>query len=297
VWNNVVGNPQGAALLWNPTTKLLSPFNFTVPASNPYNPFGVDTPLTYAFPRAVAETTDANYYRASTGIKGSFSLPYGDWDWATSISHSQSTVSNTYSEPAERGALTNIYQNGVFNFANPSSTPNGLNGLFQNANNLGISKLDTVDATIPRQTCSICRRATWVSGFGAQFTHQSEIIQPGYEYEQGIVISPDLQTVNGQRNVAAVYYQIDIPIVKNLTFSQSGRYDHYSDVGGAFSPRFALRYQPVQALTMYTSYNRGFRAPTFVEDSNASRTMGIQVDQSTGQNYTSITEGNPNLAA
>ena len=101
--------------------------------------------------------------------------------------------------------------------------------------------------------------------------------------------------MNGQRNVAAVYYQVDIPIVRNLTFSQSGRYDHYSDVGGAFSPRFALRYQPVQALTMYTSYDRGFRAPTFVENSK-SQTLGIQVDPNTGQNYTSITEGNPNLA-
>ena len=95
------------------------------------------------------------------------------------------------------------------------------------------------------------------------------------------MISPDLETVNGQRNVAAVYYQIDVPIVRNLTFSQSGRYDHYSDFGGAFSPRFALRYQPVQAMTMYASYNRGFRAPTFVEDST-SQTLGIQVDLSNG---------------
>jgi len=47
---------------------------------------------------------------------------------------------------------------------------------------------------------------------------------------------------------------------------------------------------------MYTSYNRGFRAPTFVENSN-SQTMGIQVDQATGQNYTSITEGNSALKA
>jgi iron complex outermembrane receptor protein len=102
----------------------------------------------------------------------------------------------------------------------------------------------------------------------------------------------DLETVNGQRNVAAVYYQIDVPIIQNLTFSQSGRYDHYSDFGGAFSPRFALRYQPVQAMTMYASYNRGFRAPTFVEDSK-SQTLGIQ-DLPSGT-VTTITSGNPDL--
>ena len=291
----VVGSPQGAALVYNPATKLVSPFNFTVPASNQYNPFGVDTPLTYAFPHAVSETTDANYYRAATGLKGSFSLPYGDWDWSTSLSHSQSTVSNTYGGQLNVNALTNIYQNGVFDFGNPAATPNGLNGLYQNANNLGISKLDTVDATVSTPNLFHLPAGDVGVGFGAQFTHQSEIIEPGYEYAQGTVISPDLETVNGQRNVAAVYYQVDIPILRNLTFSQSGRYDHYSDVGGAFSPRFALRYQPVQALTMYTSYSRGFRAPTFVEDS-ASKTIGIQVDSQTGQNYTSITEGNPNLA-
>jgi iron complex outermembrane receptor protein len=291
----VVGSPQGAALVYNPATKLVSPFNFTVPASNQYNPFGVDTPLTYAFPHSVSETTDANYYRAATGLKGSFSLPYGDWDWTTSLSHSQSTVSNTYSGQLNVNALTNIYQNGVFDFGNPAATPNGLNGLYQNANNLGISKLDTVDATVSTPNLFHLPAGDVGVGFGAQFTHQSEIIEPGYEYAQGTVISPDLETVNGQRNVAAVYYQVDIPLLRNLTFSQSGRYDHYSDVGGAFSPRFALRYQPVQALTMYTSYSRGFRAPTFVEDS-ASKTIGIQVDSATGQNYTSITEGNPNLA-
>ncbi|CAE6751945.1 Vitamin B12 transporter BtuB [Paraburkholderia domus] len=295
LWNNVVGNPQVPTLIWNPQTKLLSPFNTTVPASNPYNPFGAATPLTYAFPNTVSEKTYATYWRASTGIKGSFNLPNGEWDWATSVSHSQSTVANTYTNQLNAAALTNIYQNGTLNFANPSATPNAFNGLYMDADNLGISKLDTVDATLSTPELFHLPAGDVGLGFGAQFTHQSEVLNPGGAFEDGLVNNPNLQTVNGQRNVGAVYYQVDIPIVRNLTFSQSGRYDHYSDVGGAFSPRFALRYQPVQALTMYTSYDRGFRAPTFVEDSK-SQTMGIQVDPNTGQNYTSITEGNPNLS-
>ncbi|WP_133648183.1 TonB-dependent receptor [Paraburkholderia flava] len=295
IWGNVVGNPQNPTLIMNPQTKLLEPFNINVPASNPYNPFGVATPLTYSFPNGIAEKTYATYWRASTGLKGSFSLPNGDWDWATSVSHSQSTVSNTYTNQINTNALTNIYQNGTFDFANPAATPNGLNGLYQDANNLAISKLDTVDATLSTPTLFHLPSGDVGFGLGAQFTHQSEVMNPGDAFASGQVINPLLQTVNGQRNVAAVYYQVDIPIIHNLTFSQSGRYDHYSDVGGAFSPRFALRYQPVQALTMYTSYSRGFRAPTFVENSK-SQTLGIQVDQNTGLNYTSITEGNPNLA-
>ncbi|ANB71964.1 TonB-dependent receptor [Paraburkholderia phytofirmans] len=295
LWNNVIGNPQNPALVWNPQTKLLTPFNTVVPVSNPYNTLGAATPLTYSFPNTVAEKTYATYWRASTGVKGSFNLPNGEWDWATSVSHSQSTVSNTYTNQLNSSVLNDIYQNGTLNFANPSATPNAFNGLYMDANNLGISKLDTVDATLSTPELFHLPAGDVGLGFGAQFTHQSEMLTPGTAYEQGLVVTPNLQTVDGQRNVAAVYYQVDIPIVRNLTFSQSGRYDHYSDVGGAFSPRFALRYQPVQALTMYTSYDRGFRAPTFVEDSK-SQTLGIQVDPNTGQNYTSITEGNPNLA-
>ncbi|WP_233860078.1 TonB-dependent receptor domain-containing protein [Paraburkholderia sp. HD33-4] len=292
LWNNIVGSPQTPTLTYTPGVGL-TPFNNVVPASNPYNPYGVATPLTYSFPNTVAEETDANFWRASTGIRGSFTVPrYGDWDWSTSYSHSQSNVSNTYTNQLNTATLNNIYQNGTFNFANPSSTPNGFNGLYMDANNQGISKLDTVDATLATPNLYHLPTGDIGVGFGAQFLHQSEVINPGAEFSQGLVANPMLQTVDGQRNVAAVYYQVDVPIVHNLTFSQSGRYDHYSDFGGAFSPRFALRYQPVQALTMYGSYNRGFRAPTFVENST-SQTLGIQ--QSATGTVTTITEGNPNL--
>jgi iron complex outermembrane receptor protein len=123
-------------------------------------------------------------------------------------------------------------------------------------------------------------------------------------YANGDFTTPAYQTVMGQRNVAAVYYQIDIPIIKNLTFSQSSRYDHYSDFGGAFSPRFALRWQPVQALTTYASFNRGFRAPTLIENGKATSfgaQSGIDTDPASpqynqpGNYFTEATQGNPNL--
>jgi len=286
-----IGNPQGPGLVYTPGVGL-SPFNNTVPASNPYNTTGVATPLTYAFPDAIAEKTDANYWRMSTGIKGSFSLPAGDWDWATSYSHSQSTVANTYTNQLNVNALNNIIQNGTYDFANPSLTPNGLNGLFQNATNEGISKLDTVDATLATGNLFHLPAGDVGIGFGTQFLHESEFLGQGSAYLTGQVLSPNLESVIGQRNVAAAYYQMDVPIVRDLTFSQSGRYDHYSDFGGAFSPRFALRFQPVKAFTAYASYDRGFRAPTFVEDST-SQSLGIQ-DLPNGT-VTTITSGNTSL--
>ncbi|QDQ82280.1 TonB-dependent receptor [Paraburkholderia megapolitana] len=291
VSNNTVGGTN-SSLVYNPATKQFSLFNNIVPASNPYNPYGVATPLIYTFPRAVAETTDANYWRAATGLKGSVTLPDGEWNWATTYTHSQSDVSNTYSNQLNVSALNNIYQNGTYDFANPSATPNGLNGLYMNANNIGVSKLDTLDATISTPTLLHLPTGDVGFGLGAEFFHQSESLAQGAASASGLVLTPYEEEVSGQRNVAAAYYQLDIPIIRTLTFSQSGRYDHYSDVGGAFSPRFALRWQPVKELTAYASYDRGFRAPTFVEDST-SQNMALVINQSGA--VTSLTSGNPNL--
>ena len=149
----------------------------TVPTSNPYNTTGAATPSP-AFPNTVAQRPGPT--TAGGGRhQGSFTLPYGDWDWATSVSHSQSTVSNVFTNQLNVNALNNIYQNGTLNFANPAATPNAFNGLFQEANNLGISKLDTIDATLSTPNLFHLPAGDVGIGFGAQFTHQSETLTPG----------------------------------------------------------------------------------------------------------------------
>jgi iron complex outermembrane receptor protein len=270
-----VGSPSSPTLTLNPATGQLSQFNSVVPVSNPYNTTGAATPLAYTFPGTDSDVTRSTFWRFATGVKGSFTMPYGDWDWSTAYSHSQSIVTNTLNNVLNASVVNNMYQNGTLNFANPSATPNAFNGLYMQTGNQGVSKLDAIDATL--STPNLFKLPTGDVGFGlgAQFLHESEFIGQSAPSLEGLVLNPLTQSVSGSRNVAAVYYQFDIPIIRNLTFSQSGRYDHYSDFGGAFSPRFALRYQPIKEFTMYGSYNRGFRAPTFVENT-PSQNIGLQ---------------------
>ncbi|WP_090682650.1 TonB-dependent receptor [Paraburkholderia phenazinium] len=246
------------------------------------------TALTYYFPNAQAVNTTSNFYRASTGLKGSFGTQnLGDWDWSTSYGHSESEVSNAYTNQINSSVLSN-YLSSVTQSTFNANTLNSLPGLFGTSYDQAISKLDTLDATISTPDLFKLPGGDVGVGFGAQFQHQSEYIGAG----STAFLSPITQAVDGERNVAAVYYQIDIPILHNLTFSQSGRYDHYSDFGGAFSPRFALRYQPVSILTMYTSYDRGFRAPTLIETSEKANLVFQTVN---GENVNENTVGNPNL--
>ncbi|HEY3597816.1 MAG TPA: TonB-dependent receptor [Paraburkholderia sp.] len=257
--------------VFNPATGSVSPLSQTVSATNPFNPFGVPTDINYTFPgNAVVADTVSTFWKASTGVKGSFTTPkVGDWDWALDYGHSQSTVDTSYANVLNVAGVQNILNNGTFNFSNPASTPNGFNGLFSQDDQQAISKVDSVTAKTSTGNLFALPAGNVGLGFGSEFRHESSVINPRTLSSQGIVAPANVQTVDGSRNVAAVYYQVDIPIIHNLTFTQAGRYDHYNDFGGAFSPNFALRYQPVQAITTFASYSRGFRAPTLVENSQA----------------------------
>jgi len=301
-YNGIGGNTLG----YDPNSGGIKVVPNIVSKDNHYNPYGQDVPLHYTFEgQPFGVKTTATFYRASTGVKGTQDLgsTLGSWDWSASVGHSQSVVDNTMSGLMNVNALENILgSNGTFNFSDPGATPNGLAGLYASDSYQAISKLDTVDLTATNSSLFTLPAGDVGLGFGVHFDHESEYIGDMAGVQAGEEIPAPMQTVDGERNVAAAYYQIDVPILKGLTFSQSSRYDHYSDFGGAFSPRFALRWQPVSMLTTYASYDRGFRAPTLIENSQ-SKTFGAQGIGTDLNNKLDngpaltevVTDGNPNL--
>jgi iron complex outermembrane recepter protein len=253
-----------------------------------FNPTVGGNPLTYYFPASQSVNTTSNFYRASTGVTGSFHTgKFGDWDWSASYGHSQSEASNAFTNQVNAATVLG-YTNSVTPSTFSAATLNSLPGVLGTSNTQAISKLDTVDATISTPNLFKLPTGDVGLGLGVQFQHQSEYIGAG----SIDFVNPYTQAVDGERNVAAAYYQVDIPILRNLTFSQSGRYDHYNDFGGVFSPRFALRYQPVRPLTMYASYDRGFRAPTLIELYEKGSVTYQTIE---GTNVNEYFQGNPNL--
>ena len=299
-------NDSTTSYQYNPLTGGISQVSNIVPTSNPYNPFGIPAPLSYVFLGQPQElTVRSNFYRALFGADGDIKTARtGEWNWKASVSHSQSTVDNSETGLESVAGLENILNNGVFDFSDPGATPNGLSGLYLRDTNQAISKLDTVD--VSAATTSLLTLPAGAVGFGvgAQYLHESDVVTDYALQSTGLAVPFYLQAINGQRNVGAVYYQLDIPLLKTLTFNQSSRYDHYSDFGSAFSPRFALRFRPVTQLTAYASYSKGFRAPTLAETSQLN-SSGVQTasdpysptEPNVQENYPVLIGGNPNLRA
>jgi iron complex outermembrane receptor protein len=65
------------------------------------------------------------------------------------------------------------------------------------------------------------------------------------------------------RDIKALFFEVMVPVTKDLELTFAGRQDHYSGFGNTFNPKVSFRYQPLTSLMFRGSYNTGFRAPSF----------------------------------
>jgi iron complex outermembrane receptor protein len=65
------------------------------------------------------------------------------------------------------------------------------------------------------------------------------------------------------RDIKAVYFEVLVPVTKDLEVTVAGRQDHYQGFGNTFNPKVSFRYQPIASLMFRGSYNTSFRAPSF----------------------------------
>lgn len=121
----------------------------------------------------------------------------------------------------------------------------------------------------------------------------------------GALTTPD-QRFKGDRTVASAFGELEVPLISpesngpiyELRLSAAARYDHYTDFGETFNPRFAATLKPVEWLTFRGTYGKSFVAPSlpqlFAPQSiTQSNTAFILPPGAT--NILIVTGGNPNL--
>ena len=93
---------------------------------------------------------------------------------------------------------------------------------------------------------------------------RKEFYQDNYDPQQeaGIIEGSAGNSAAGSRTVSSAFFELAVPLLSNLELTFAGRQDKYNDVGGKFSPKVALKFQPMKSLTLRGSIGEGFRAPT-----------------------------------
>jgi iron complex outermembrane receptor protein len=69
----------------------------------------------------------------------------------------------------------------------------------------------------------------------------------------------------GQRNVFALFTEVNAPVTKTLELNAAVRADHFSDFGTTVNPKISFRWEPSKQLMFRGSANTGFRAPTLFD--------------------------------
>jgi iron complex outermembrane receptor protein len=292
---------SGTSQAYDPATGGVLLVPNTLPVGNPSNPGSTPADIHYSFQSVGNQYYQVNSYttRLHGGLKGSLGH---DWDWQAHVGYSQNNVGQTNYNAINVSALKSAIANGSYNFLNPSATPAGTNALRAQFEQASVAKLITLGAKASGPLFALPAGMVQAA-VGYEFRRESEDNRPDELLQAGQILGYGSTTVNGSRHVNALFGELAIPVVKSLDATLALRQERYSDFGSNLSPKFALRWQPADILTLRGSYSKGFRAPSLPEISHSTSTYFTTVTDPLdpthrpSETIAGVSSANPNLKA
>lgn len=240
--------------------------NVLVPASNAYNPFGVDVRVDYRFSSPAVELgwfNKVEFTRSLVGAKGTFA---GDWRWEVAAWDARDQV-DSHDGAYDLNAA-------AYSSALASSNPATAINVFANGNEASDALLDSIYPDFvyrPLGTAQVVNG--FVSGPLLQLPAGPLQVVIGGEYVRNKLQMnyPSFSAYNFEyrRRATSAYSEVRVPLIDSdkvgagdtLAFTGALRYEDYSDFGNATVPQGALEWRPWSSLLIRASYAESFKAP------------------------------------
>ena len=218
-------------------------------------------------------------YQADIGANGTF----GDSNWNWDVYFLRSGDRTTTSTPQRMAAAVDGYFNGILgpvvgvdpnsglNMYNPNYqafytplTPTQLAGFMQNIGGSSNTWINNTRATISND--NLFQLPGGPAGFAVLVEGGS---QAWYQPANPLITDGDVwgQTATsggGTRSHYGSAFELNLPVLKQLTFDLSGRYDHYSTANGTnskFTYKAGIEYRPFDTWLLRGNYATSFLAP------------------------------------
>ncbi len=128
----------------------------------------------------------------------------------------------------------------------------------------------------------------------------AEIQKEDFEFNNDAVLSNGTSLAQtsanfeGGREIESAFAEFSINPLQSLELSLASRYDHYSDMGSTFNPKFGLSYRPNYYVLFRSSIGSGFRAPgiTDVYSKESTTLQGFTDGTNRSFDYYNVTEFN-----
>ncbi|KAF1717038.1 hypothetical protein CSC74_09260 [Pseudoxanthomonas yeongjuensis] len=232
----------------------------TVPATNPFNPFGVDVGVNYRFVDLGPRQDDAvtNFTRLVVGAEGSFAGL--DWDVSLLSDKDENTT-------VERNYIDIDRVREYLNMTDPNVALN----VFSSVS--GSNNPATLDAIRLKDTYWQSTGATMLEGslsggwdmFGTRLLYSFGAAGR----RESLKWDTATTTIDERRDINSVYFEASLPFAreagKRLEFNVAGRYDDYSDMGSSFNPQFGAVWKPADWLLLRASAGTAFKAPSLYD--------------------------------
>jgi len=256
-----------------------SPTGIVIPATNPYNVFGVPINRMSYRPIELGPRTDSNAYdiiRFVSGLRGR--IAQTTWNYEAAVLYTSQDGVNKQGNDISRAGLE-----AAVNSTNPATAFNPFGYAANSAAVIDSIRLDhytfdldqllAFDAKVDGEVIDLPAGPLAVA-LGAE--HRQE---RGWHRPDATLIYNDVVGFNGDkpysgsRDVWSAFYELNIPVLGldatipgfyRFTINHSGRFENYSDFGDTYNPKVGFKWMPIdETLTLRASYSESFTAPTF----------------------------------
>lgn len=285
----------------------------TFPATNPYNPTGINLTATsssapftfrsaYLPKREVATTT-------ISGVGGVRGKAFENWNWEAAVSYGQNETTrdtDLISLDSLQAALNGTTRATAYNPFGPSEDPNLEQKLYTRSRGLD-GKIDSLsgDLSVSGNAFQIPLSGAGQLGVAAGYEHRHDNLRSNPEPNNFIGFTATT-SFTGSRDSDSFYVELTAPVQKWLEFQIAGRHERYSDFGNTTKPKYGAKVRlPTNRFVnviLRGSYSESFKAPDlgqlYQPQSNAVTTASI-VDplrpQDGARQLPTRVGGNPNL--
>ncbi|HEX8606863.1 MAG TPA: TonB-dependent receptor [Pseudoduganella sp.] len=286
---------------WNNATQQLDNINVVLPVGHPNNPGTTPLPVnaTLFDLGARMKQDSVDFYRVLAGVKGTAA----GWEYDASVGRSGSKLEETVQNFVNRYEFEKVLADGSYDFVNQASNSEAVrNRLRLSTLRPAEAKLTTVDFSATRELWQLPAGAVGFAA-GAQWRREEMDSNTSTAVLSGTELRPAINIIRGERDVAALFAELNVPVAKDIAVNLAGRGDHYDDFGSAFSPKASVRWQAAPWLLVRGTASRGFRAPSLPEITNStSVSYGNVIDPrdpltpTQARGVTNLTIANPDLS-
>jgi iron complex outermembrane recepter protein len=231
-------------------------------ASNPYNPFGQDVNVSFAYPgTGLVEDNSALFVRPLIGVRGSV---FSAWQYEATATFSHDRLNDLSGSSNPAAISSALASSDPATALNPFTsgapgTPQLLQSLSTDAAYVSDDHMLTGQALLRGPLISLPSGKV-EAVIGGEF---------GREEQNTTDASEDI-FLNLKRNTYAGFGEARIPLLGNggslpnderLTLSLAGRYDHSNDYGGKATWQGGLQWRATDTVTFNGSYGQSYEAP------------------------------------